>query len=193
MENIIFHHVTVKWCTEMFKGGQVIFQCVLLIMSHLYDKSQKYIISCTVTSGSLWTSVMIIKCVQTLVMIFTSLCHHQLDMSWRGEKILQLVKNPCSHGMPLISSIYWELQWKNGHHQNSMDVVVLIKCCLSFQSHYCHHPLPQCLHQANFHCQMQLLQQSVFSSCSISNTFLKMCVIMKEEIYILLREMQFLY
>lgn len=48
----MLHHVTVKQHIKLFKSGTVTFHFVMLIMSHLYDKSQKYI-PCTVVSGSL--------------------------------------------------------------------------------------------------------------------------------------------
>jgi hypothetical protein len=40
---VMFHHFTVKWHTELFRSGHVVFQYVLLVMFHLYDMSQTYI------------------------------------------------------------------------------------------------------------------------------------------------------
>jgi hypothetical protein len=41
-KSIMFHHVTVKWCIQLFKSGPGIFQCFPVVISHLY-RSQKYI------------------------------------------------------------------------------------------------------------------------------------------------------
>lgn len=42
-KSIMFHHITIKQNIEPFKSRPVIFQCVVLMVSQLYDQSQKYI------------------------------------------------------------------------------------------------------------------------------------------------------
>jgi len=39
----MFHHHTVEQHIELFRSGPVIFQCAMLVLSHLYDDSQKYV------------------------------------------------------------------------------------------------------------------------------------------------------
>jgi hypothetical protein len=51
IKSFAFHRILVKWNTQLFTNGPVVFKYVLLIIFQLED-SKKYIILCTITSGS---------------------------------------------------------------------------------------------------------------------------------------------
>jgi hypothetical protein len=93
---IVLYHVTVKWQIELFRNGPVIFQCVPLFMSHLYDKSQKYISP----AQSLNCSIKILQHI-TLSTITKS----NDIVKWVGSQtVRQMIRGYCSLVGPLAVS-----------------------------------------------------------------------------------------
>lgn len=78
--------------------------------------------------------------------------------------------NLCSHGVLLVSSVYWVLWLNDGYHQSSKGVLALTIFYLSFHSSSYYHP-PLLSYQARFHYQMRLLHQSL--SDELFSIFLK--------------------
>lgn len=102
---------------EHFKRGSRIFQCVLLIMFHLYYCSHIAILLLYSHARKSW------------------LCHKQLDHFHEEEKKNYNVLSLLRRGCHLYSVASWDIQWKNVHQQNSDGTVFWANFILTSTHH----------------------------------------------------------
>jgi hypothetical protein len=87
------------------------------------------------------------------------------------------------------------LQWKDGHHQNSMHALVLTACYVSLELHYFCYLLPQCLHQTHFHTANETTSSEAvlqISSIWIYIIFFKMSTMTGRKLYCVERNAVFI-
>jgi hypothetical protein len=159
---VAFHHKFSNVDLQYFN----VFLVTCFIFNNVAEKGTSYI----VTSGSLSSLSLCLNtdCTQH---VLVSASNSTLSHFNKASRETVTGADSLFTWAPFISSIPWNLQWKDGYHQNSMDIMVLTKSYLESHSHYCYHPVLLCLHKLHFPCQIRCFIRDIFQKEILFNNF----------------------